>query len=195
MLYNAVEVEVIKLAVCNVEGIGLNSKSVLLDSIVWLREHYEQTQDILYLRKAIWHIYAYLDMGYPYDEGEIEFCRILESLHMSKEEVFPFRKWGTKKIPLKKSNVRNLLGRWNGMLHSMKINDVVEDIIKNASESREGEYIYHCGKEIACDCNEQLWEHTFKLYVEHDGAMLHCVNDNKYYILDKVKKDDSDSSD
>lgn len=195
MLYNAVEVEVIKLAICNVEGIGFNSKAVLLDSIVWLRARYEQTQDILYLQKAIWHIYAYLDVGYPYDEGEKEFRKILEYLHMSEEEVFPFRKWRTKKIPLRKSNVRNLLGRWSGTLHSMKISDVVEDIIRNASESREGEYIYHCGKEIACDCNEQLWEHTFKLCIDHEGAILHDVNNNKYYILDKVKKNDSDSSD
>lgn len=194
MLYNAVEVEIIKLATCNIEGVGLNSKEVLLNSIIWLKESYERTREIVYLRKAVWHIYAYLDMGYPYVDGHEEFQKILEYLHMDEEEVFPFRKWRTKKILLKKGNIRNLLGRWSGNLHSMKINDVVEDIIKNVLDMKEGEYIYHCGRELCCERDEKLWEHTFKLSINCEEAILHDVNANKYYILNKVKENDKNSS-
>lgn len=194
MLYNAVEVEVIKLATGNSESMGLRSKAVLLGSIVWLRKRYEQTGDEAYLRKAIMHIYAYLDIGYPYDEGKEEFQKIVEYLDMKEEDVFPFKKWRIKKVPLRKGSIRNLLGRWSGPLHSMKINDVVEDIIRNASESRTGEYTYHCGKEIVCERSEKLWMNTFRLYVNNEKSILHNVNENKYYMLEKVKRNDSDSS-
>lgn len=68
--YNSMEVEVIKLGLYNIEDLGLSSKDVLEQSVVWLREKYEITGDARYLDKAVWHIYAYLEMGYPY-ESEI----------------------------------------------------------------------------------------------------------------------------
>ena len=38
MLYNTVQVEVIKLGICNIEGLGLSSKDILIRSVAWLRE-------------------------------------------------------------------------------------------------------------------------------------------------------------
>ena len=59
MLYNTVQVEVIKLGICNIEGLGLSSKDILIRSVAWLREKYEMFHEELYLQKAVWHIYAY----------------------------------------------------------------------------------------------------------------------------------------
>ena len=39
MLYNTVQVEVIKLGICNIEGLGLSSKDILIRSVAWLREN------------------------------------------------------------------------------------------------------------------------------------------------------------
>ena len=75
-MYNEVEVKAILIAVHNIENVGLNSKKVLLNSIEWLRCQYEITQDESFLIKAVWHIYAYLELGYPYISGELEFNRI-----------------------------------------------------------------------------------------------------------------------
>lgn len=194
MFYNEVEVEVIKLAVCNIEGAQLNSKKILLDSISWLREAYERFADDLYLEKAMWHIYAYLELGYPYDAGKSEFQKVLNALDLDVMKVFPDKRWGGNKVLLKKGNIRNILGKWNGATHSMKIGDVVEDIIKNVSEQNEGEYLYYCGKEVAHDENERLWKHTFKLYVSSEESILHNINDNKYYMLESVKTNDKNSS-
>lgn len=190
MFYNEVEIEVIKLAVCNIESVQLNSKQILLDSIVWLRESYERTEDDSYLKKAMWHIYTYLELGYPYDEGKVEFQKVLDWLKLDITTIFPEVRWSRKKIPLKKGNIRNILGKWNGTIQSMKINDVVADIIKNVSEQNEGEYLYHCGKEIVHNKDEKLWKHTFKLYVSSKETILHNINENKYYILESVKADD-----
>lgn len=78
--YNSMEVEVIKLSVCNIESLGLSIKDVLMQSVVWLREKYEMTGDARYLEKAVWHIYAYLELGYPYENGRAEFQVILDAL-------------------------------------------------------------------------------------------------------------------
>lgn len=87
-MYNEVEVKAILIAVHNIENVGLNSKKVLLNSIEWLRCQYEITQDESFLIKAVWHIYAYLELGYPYISGELEFNRILNCLQLDINTVF-----------------------------------------------------------------------------------------------------------
>lgn len=41
MFYDTVEIAAIKIAVSNVESLGIYSKDALIKSIVWLREKYE----------------------------------------------------------------------------------------------------------------------------------------------------------
>jgi len=146
--YNSMEVEVIKLGLRDIEDLGLSSKDALEKSVVWLRDKYETTGDVRYLDKAVWHIYAYLEMGYPYESGKKEFQAVLDALGEKEEEVFPKRSWGSKKVPLKKMRINQLLGKWNPGLHSMKISDAVEDIIEKTRNRQIGEYTYHCGREI-----------------------------------------------
>ena len=86
-MYNEVEVKAILIAVHNIENVGLNSKKVLLNSIEWLRCQYEITQDESFLIKAVWHIYAYLELGYPYISGELEFNRILNCLQLDSKRL------------------------------------------------------------------------------------------------------------
>lgn len=183
MLYNNVEVQIIKIAVQNMESLGLVSKDILLKSIMWLKESYEKFQVTEYLEKAVWHIYAYLELGFPYEDGSDLFRVILEYLQLDIEEVFPERKWLYKRVPLNKTNVRNLLGRWNPGLHSMKISDVVEDILNKVSTMQEGEYLYNSGKVISQNQDQMLWENTFKLYIRHEDATFHDVINNKYYVF------------
>lgn len=183
MLYNTVQVEVIKLGICNIEGLGLSSTDILIRSVAWLREKYEMFHEELYLQKAVWHIYAYLDLGFPYEEGQKEFQKILSHLKLTVEEVFPLTKWNYKKMPLSKTNVRNLLGKWNPRMHSMKITDAVEDIITKVAGKEEGEYTYYCGKMLIQEGEEALWEHTFRLYVRKQEAIFYDVNRNRHYIF------------
>ena len=175
--YNSMEIEIIKLGVCNIETLGLSSKNILERSVIWLREKYE------YLDKAVWHIYAYLEMGYPYESGKAEFQAVLGALGEKEEDVFPKRSWGSKKIPLKKMRINQLLGKWNPGLHSMKISDAVEDIIEKSLNRQIGEYTYHCGRVIKQEGENTLWENTCKLYVREEEVVFQNVNKGKYYIL------------
>lgn len=182
--YNSMEVEVIKLGLYNIEALGLSSKEVLEQSVVWLREKYETTGDVRYLNKAVWHIYAYLEMGYPYESGKAEFQAVLDALGEKEEEMFPKRSYGgSKKIPLKKMRINQLLGKWNPGLHSMKISDAVEDIIEKSRNRQIGECTYHCGRVIKQDGANTLWENTCRLYVREEEVVFQNVNKGKYYIL------------
>lgn len=111
MIYNIVEVESIKLGVGNIESLGLSSKEVLKKSISWLRERYEVTEDIRYLQKAVWHIYAYLELGYPYESGETEFNIILKYLKMDIEEVFPKKKMALYQGTTNESENKPIIGQ------------------------------------------------------------------------------------
>ena len=102
---------------------------------------------------------------------------------MQEEEIFSPIKYRYKKIPLTSTNIRNLLGRWNPRLHSMKINDAVQDIKDKVSNKKEGIYLYHSGKIIKQEGEKILWEQTYKLYVQNDEAIFHDINKNKYYTL------------
>lgn len=182
------EVKSILIAVHNVESVGINSRDVLLNSIVWLRQEYERVQDEAYLKKAIWHIYAYLELGYPYEYGEEEFGKILEYLKEDIEDVFPGKKWRYKKIMLTKSNVSRLLGKWNSHLQSMKIDEAVSDIIDKVEKREVGKFVYHCGKLLEQEGESCLWENTFVLYVTETEAIFHNKNKSRYYILSEGKR-------
>ena len=184
MLYDKIEVAAIKIAVSNLEGIGLNCKEVLLKSISWLLDKYEVFGEETYLVKAVWIIYAYLELGFPFEDGKEIFYVILKLMDKDVEEMFPACKWRYKKIVLNKMNVRELLGRWNPGLHSMKITEAVDDIIHKVSEKEKGVYIYHCGKILEIN-NEvpALWEHTYRLQIDEENAVFYDINKNKYYVF------------
>lgn len=184
MLYDKIEVAAVKIAASNLEGVGLNSKDVLLKSITWLLEKYEICVRDVYLLKATWIAYAYLELGFPFEDGKDVFDRMLKLLDKDVEEMFPACKWRYKKIVLNKMNVRDLLGRWNPSLHSMKITDVVDDIIHKISLKEKGVYIYHCGKVLeTIDDVPALWEHTYRLQIDEENAVFYDINKNKYYVF------------
>lgn len=45
-------------------------------------------------QRGIWHIYTYLKLGFPYEDGEKEFDEILHYIGRIREELFPVQKWG-----------------------------------------------------------------------------------------------------
>lgn len=183
MLYSKVDVQIIKLAVTNIESQGMSSRQVLMDSIRWLTEKYVETLEVKYLNKAVLHIYCYLELGYPYDLGRKEFNLILQYLGKSEEELFPKKKYKYNKIALSRANVKKILGRWNPKLHCMKIDEVIDDIMKKIKNKDCGEYSYYSGRVLTETDEKCLWERTFKLYVDVEEAIFHHLNENKYYFF------------
>lgn len=187
MLYDKVEIEAIKIAVADLENIGIGCKDTLIKSVFWLSEYYENTNEERYLEKAIWHIYAYLELGFPYENGERKFNKVLKHMGKSRVELFSNRKWNYRKVKLNKTSIRSMIGNWNPVLHSMKINDVVNDIIEKARNRECGEFIYHSGKMIVQNEEKQLWEQTYKLYIDESETIFHNINENKYFVLEGNK--------
>ena len=181
MLYNGVEVQTIKLVLSGTESTGISSKQVLLNCIVYLTEKYRESREFSYLEKAVWHMYAYLELGFSYADGEEIFQTVLDFLCLTREEVFPIQYFG-KKVALNKSAIRKILGKWNPKLHSMKVSEAVNDILGNIKNKNTGTYIYHSGKIISKSDNENLWEKTFKLYIQED-AILYDVNKKEHYTF------------
>lgn len=188
MLYDKVEVTAIRLAMDNVGNHDISPKDVLLKSVCWLLELYEREKMDIYLKKAVWNIYAYLELGFLYEEGEIIFEKILFYLKKEKEDVFPKEKRNIKKIKVTKTNIRNLLGNWNPVYHSMCIADVVNDIYEKIVNCREGTYIYHSGKILENNDEKSLWQNTFRLIIDSKDTTFYDVNKNKYFLFERKNK-------
>ena len=90
MLYNGVEVQTIKLVLSGTESTGISSKQVLLNCIVYLTEKYRESREFSYLEKAVWHMYAYLELGFSYADGEEIFQTVLDFLCLPVKKCFPF---------------------------------------------------------------------------------------------------------
>ncbi|MGN1156084.1 MAG: hypothetical protein ACI4TK_07900 [Agathobacter sp.] len=183
-IYDKVLVHSIVLALSNFGWNDLPKKELLLNSITWLHEKYKQDGEKAHLYKAINHAYAFLQLGFEYEQGKEIFEPIVEELGITVEEVFPAREWVYKKMALTKCNIRNVLNRWNPKLHSMKSQDVVDDIYDNIRYKRLGEYLYHSGKVLCQDGEKVLWENTYWLYVREDRNVFYNVNLNKYYTFE-----------
>lgn len=183
MVYNAVAILAIKIAIGNVEYAGLSSKDILWNSIDWLIKKYEETQDYNYLKKAVWHVYAYLELGYSYKDENLEFQSIIKVMEDEDRQEIKKLNRANRGIKINKTNIRNILGRWNPKLHSMRIDYVVEDIIIKVTDQQIGEYTYYSGKALADNGQEKLYEKTFKLYIKEKESILQDVCGNRYYEL------------
>lgn len=190
MYIHRTTVEIIKLTLANASYHSISKKDFLLGSIRLLQERYTDTGNRNLLYKAIQHVYAYIELGFAFERHIDEFKEITECLKLSMEDVFPEELWKYKKIKLAKTEIYDLLGRWNPRLHSMKVAQVINDIYDNVLHMREGEYLYHSGKLLAQDKDDALWEQTFKLYIQEGEAIFYDVNHNKYYAFEKRVRDE-----
>ena len=123
------------------------------------------------MKKAVWHMYAYLELGFSYADGEEIFQTVLDFLCLTREEVFPIQYFG-KKVALNKSAIRKILGKWNPKLHSMKVSEAVNDILGNIKNKNTGTYIYHSGKIIKQKVTMRTYGKNIKLYIQEDANSL-----------------------
>ncbi len=140
-----VEVEGIKLAVSMFRKTDpKRCREVLLESIRWLKDRYIRLGEKEDLQKALLHIQAYGDLGFPYQDVETDLLEIFDSLGAKKEVRKAFRKLFCETIVINKSVINRLLGSWNPARQSMRIGDAVNDIIQKVTKKEEGTYLYHC---------------------------------------------------
>lgn len=184
MKCSKVEVEGIKLAVSRFyKTDAILCREILIESIQWLKKRYERLKDEKDLCKALCHIRAFAELGFSYDDVKEETAEIFDFLRADEEVRREFRRCFCEKIVVNKTRVNRLLGKWNPARQSMHIGDAVDDIIQKVTDQEEGVYLYHCGKLIAEEEGDRLWEHTFRLQIRDGEAIFHNVNQNQYYLL------------
>jgi len=176
------DIEVVKVAVRGLENQDISVQHTLERSIEYLKERYDDQGDPGYLIAAVIRMEAYLELGFCYEDGGKLFDDILECLGTCRKEQFPKPFYYTEKIPLTRSQVKRLLGRWNGSrYHTMTVQEVVDDIIQKVSEKQIGKYEYHSN----ANPNPPAGSHdlVYVLVVEKDSSYLYNVQNNRYYTF------------
>ena len=70
---NSLYIEAIKLVAGSVQYKNLSVQDTFMDAVSQLYQYYQNSQNIKYLETAILHIQAYLEMGFPYEQGKTVF--------------------------------------------------------------------------------------------------------------------------
>lgn len=142
---NSPYIEAIKLAAGSVQYKGISIQRTFIDAISQLYQYYENSNNVKYLEIATLHMQAYLEMGFSYEDGEEIFDIILEKLGTTRELRFPHKFYLARKIKLNKSQIKSIIKKWPASPHQkMKIDEVVEDIIKKVKNKEAGIFYYKC---------------------------------------------------
>ncbi len=167
-------IEAIKLAAGSVQYKNLSIKATFIDAISQLYQYYANSGNIQYLETATLHIQAYLEMGFPYDDGEELFNLILEKLGTTKELKFPHKFYSAKKIKLNKTQVRSMIKKWPASPHQkMKIDEVVADIIEKVEKKEIGIFYYECA----------IINDMYELVVSEKETFFHDLSRGIFYIF------------
>lgn len=171
---NRLCIEAIKMATGSVQYKNLSVKDTFIDTVSQLYQYYERFQNIKYLETAILHIQAYLEMGFPYEDGNPVYDIILEKLKTTKELKFPKKFYAPKKIKLNKTQVRSMIKKWPASPHqTMKIDEVVADIINKAQQKKPGIFYYKCA----------VTEDLYELVINEKEMFFHDLRRGVFYIF------------
>ncbi|MFQ7248531.1 MAG: hypothetical protein ACLT5W_12205 [Ruminococcus sp.] len=146
----------------------------MIKAVEQLYRYYEITMDEGYLETAFFHIQAYLEMGFPYEEREEVFDNILKNLGKRRELEFPKKFYCAKKVKLNKTQVRSMLGRWpTSSRQRMKVQEVVEDIIRKVENREEGVWYYKC----------EMTEEMYELVISEQNMFFHDLRRCIFYTF------------
>lgn len=171
---NRLYIEAIKLAAGSVQYKNISVKDTMIKAVEQLYRYYEITMDEGYLETAFFHIQAYLEMGLPYEEREEVFDNILKNLGKIRELEFPKKFYCAKKVKLNKTQVRSMLGRWpTSSRQRMKVQEVVEDIIRKVENREEGVWYYKC----------EMTEEMYELVISEQNMFFHDLRRCIFYTF------------
>lgn len=171
---NRLYIEAIKLAAGSVQYKNISVKDTMIEAVEQLYQYYEITMDEGYLEIAFFHIQAYLEMGFPYEEREEVFDNILKNLGKRRELEFPKKFYCAKKVKLNKTQVRSMLGRWpTSSRQGMKVQEVVEDIIRKVENREEGVWYYKC----------EMTEEMYELVISEQNMFFHDLRRCIFYTF------------
>ena len=176
--------EAIKIAVRFSVEEGCDAERVLANSIVWLYHKYLAEKDTRFLNQSLKHMEAYFQLGYSYDLAKDIFDRILELTGTNIESLTVQNAQKGEIIKLNRSQIRRMIGKWSPHIHSMKINEVIDDIIDKVENDKDGTYYYYSGQRKECD-GKMKPKTRYKLIVKNGRYEFFDINRKIYYTIKK----------
>lgn len=91
-------------------------------------------------------------------------------------------------IRLNRSQIRRMIGRWSPHIHSMKINEVIDDIMEKVRNEKEGIYYYYSGQ---CKGREGkvVPKSQYRLMVKNQRYKFWDITRKIYYTIKKDKRE------
>lgn len=173
-----VKIEAIKIVLGTLPYVGISVEDAMKMIVSEFEYFYEISNSEKYLQCALLHIQAYLEMGFNYNE---DFNKILNVLGIERDDIFP-KKFYTEKIKLNKSQVRSMLGKWKPG-NTMKIGEVVEDIINRVKFQREG-IVYYKNDGTKKDLQNMDSEiEVYELVINKKETYFHDIKRKKYFTF------------
>lgn len=151
----------------------------MLTLLSHLSKMFNLTQDQDFLEIGYLYILAFINLGFNYSDIESEANDILHDLKISIHDIFIKDVLYSSKIPLTKTSIKRLLGRWPASPHNSHTKEnAIKDIIAKVNEGKEGITIYY---------NSSTLEKTNALYYEliitTENIYFHDINKEKYHII------------
>lgn len=167
-------IEAIKIAAGSVQYKNLSVKNTLIEAIQQLTIYYENSKNKEYLEIALLNIQAYLEMGFEYGEGEKVFNKVLESAGTTRDLEFPKKFYAPKLIKLNKLQVRSMIKKWPASpKQTIKINDLVAEIILKVCSKEKGIYYYECA----------VTHDVYELVISEEEMFFHDLRRGIFYTF------------
>lgn len=167
-------VEAIKLAAGSVQYRNLSVTETLKSAITQLYNYYRQTNRDNYLKAALLHIQAYLEMGFIYEYGGGIFDNILTCLDTSREKEFPHKFYASRQVKLNKTQVKNMIRRWPASTkQKLKIEDVVQEILYKVKSRESGIFYYKC----------EVTKDLYELVINDSEMFFHDLARGMFYTF------------
>lgn len=169
---------------------GLVLRDALGKSLDYLNQLYQATNDRKVLDVALLQIKAFLYMGGSYKSLNEKFDAVLKELEVSRESIL--LQYSAKYVNATSGQVRGMIGRWMPSKENpMKIQEVVDDIIRKVSSREQGRYLYQYKRK------DGKWQQvdSYELVIDSDFAYFHDFGNIRYYIFKQEGiADDKDCS-
>lgn len=167
-------IEAIKLAAGSVQYKNISVQKTFIDTVFQLYQYYENSKELKYLEIAVLHIQAYLEMGFLYDTGKEVYDLVLKELGTTRELKFPRKFYAAKQIKLNKAQVKSMIKKWPASPHqSMKIDEVVSDVIEKVKRKETGIFYYKC----------EVTKDMYELVISEKEMFFHDLRRGIFYTF------------
>lgn len=130
-----------------------------------------------FMQCASEYILAYLDLGFSYLDNKELFDHVLTTVGYTEVELRELSR-RNRELPLNKSRIESLLGRWTHSVHNSHTKQqVIAEILRLVEAMIPGDYQFYNAKREGEYCA------MFVLHIEDDDAVIHDVLGNKFYRL------------